>query len=786
MNFLSIIFLSALPLALAPLVLHLFDRRRKVAIEWGAMQFLVEATTQRTNARRVRHWLLLLLRMLAVAALVMALARPMLPGHWFGSSEQSETILIIDNSMSTQRNVQDRTLFAGLIERAREELNKLPAGSVVRVLQASPYPIWVTPHELRVQGSISEELERQLAGVQPTSAGSDLLASLFTACQADLVEKTRKRNLILVTDGQAADWKTSDNSGWKRLQETLQSASIPTQLQIAEVRPSNLSTRNVAVNFLKSSKVLAGVDQSFTLTAQIQNYAAAESSECRLKWTIAGQEIGVSDIPSLPSGNTHEATFRHTFERPGVYSVSCELTDEGARAIDDLAPDNQAAVVIEVREEVPVLIVESASEQPEVLRDSFFVQTAMGWIDGEALEQHSVFRPVIVAPEDLESIALAEFRAVIVPSLTQLSQPVVDRLKAFALNGGGIWIAMGPRADVEMFNQYLFDAGDGLSLLAVDGIVAEDDVKKSPVISTPQRNHPATMELADASRLDTTDIRVRRRFRFVQPSQNTDVSSLLGLSNGEPLAVEKSVGQGRVIVMAIPLTMRDWSDLAKSQAFVVMIQDWLNYLTQPQSTRHNLLPGDPIVLHLPDGNHRDAFLKTPVGDPIELAAEPLLDGVMFRSTRTILPGHYELQLGLSGDTIPFQVQRTLAESDLSDLTDNDRQLLKQTAGLTQNLLSDGMSGHSHRDPVWPMLLMLLIAFMSAELVLSGIIARERFGTESIPETSEIMSQFTVPAFANSALSSTSTGSEPMRVASKSSETDETVLSSTASGQEGSR
>jgi hypothetical protein len=191
--------------------------------------------------------------------------------------------------------------------------------------------------------------------------------------------------------------------------------------------------------------------------------------------------------------------------------------------------------------------------------------------------------------------------------------------------------------------------------------------------------------------------------------------------------------------------MRDWSDLARSQAFVVMVQDWLNYLTQPQWTRHNLLPGDPIALHLPDGNHREAFLKTPSGASVELAAEPLLDGVMFRSTRTVLPGHYELQLGLSGDTIPFHIQRSLHESDLRDLSDDNRSLLKETAGLTQNLLSTGMAGHSHRDPVWPMLLMLLIAFMSAELVLSGIIARERFGTDSIPETLESISRLAVPS-----------------------------------------
>ncbi len=736
MTFLSTFFLLALPLALAPVLLHLFDRRRNVTVEWGAMQFLVEATTQRTSARKLKQWLLLALRMLAVAALVLALARPLLPGHWLGSTEQSEVIVIVDNSMSTQRAADGTTLFAKVIERTRAELAELPHGSVVRILQASPYPIWGTSHEIRINDGMAEELDRQLASIQPTSGGSDLLAALFTASQADLTEKTRKRSLLLVTDGQASDWKMSDTSGWQRLQETLKSASVPTQLEVVEVRPAKSTTHNVAINALKSSRVLAGVGQSFSLTAQVQNYSPSESAACRLRWMVSGHEESVTEVPSLPSGNTHEAEWRHAFTRPGVYSVSCELVGDSDKLPDDLAPDNRAAVVVEVREEIPVLVVEAAAGQAELQQDSFFLQAAMGWVNGEALEQHSVFRPVLVAPEELESIGLADYRAVVIPNFAQLSPATIDRLKAFAINGGGVWIAMGPRGDVEQFNEHVFAVGDGLSALGIDGIVSEPDPKKSPVINPALRNHPATAELADVNRLDTNEIRVRRRFRFAQPTHAEDVSVLLGLSNGEPLAIEKYVGQGRVIVMAIPLAMRDWSDLAKSQAYVVMVQDWLNYLTQPQATRHNLLPGDPIVLHLPDGNHRDAFLKSPTGDQVQLAAEPLLDGVMFRSTRTIMPGDYELQLGLSGETIPFHVQRSVQESNLKDLADDERQLLKDTAGLTQDKLSSGMSSMAHRDPAWPMLLMLLIGFMSAELVLAGMISRERFGSEAIAETVE--------------------------------------------------
>ena len=104
MSFLSTAFLFALPLVAAPFLLHLFDRRRKEVIEWGAMQFLREATAKKSSARRLKQWLLLLLRGLALAALILSLARPMLPSGYLGGDQRSETILVIDNSMSMSRN----------------------------------------------------------------------------------------------------------------------------------------------------------------------------------------------------------------------------------------------------------------------------------------------------------------------------------------------------------------------------------------------------------------------------------------------------------------------------------------------------------------------------------------------------------------------------------------------------------------------------------------------------------------------------------------------------------
>ena len=741
MSFLSMAFLAALPLAAAPILLHLFDRRRNVVIEWGAMQFLMEAATRRTSARKLKQWLLLLLRVLAIAALVLSLAQPMLPGNWFGNVERGETIFVIDNSMSMSRTTDELSLFDAAVEHAAETVQDVPAGDSVRVLLASPYPTWAMGGSMRVDSVLRDSIRDELQDLRPTNGRSDLLSALFTTVQAEIAPTQHKRRIVLLTDGQGSDWSIADDAGWARFREVLRSAPVPTQLDVVELDKNSKPASNLAVSSIHASRTVIGVNKSFTLTAQVKNYGRTVSPPCSVTWTIDGAEEHDSSVPDLDGGESHDVVWKYSFSETGVYALTCAIDSK-----DELAPDNESTVVVEVVNEVPVVLVESAPDLAEMQRDAFFVQAALGWLDGESLDERGVHAPTLMEPARLERTDLREYRAVIVPNLTVLNEDVVAKLHDYVSGGGGLWIGLGPRTDVEAFNQHFFADGDGLAPLAIDQIVDETSsqtdsqgrtqaTKLDPFL----KEHPATAELADTDRLDTGEITVSRRFRFVPPPEGEDVSVLLGLTNGDPLAVEKYVGNGRVIVQSIPLRLQ-WSELARSQAFVVMVQDWLSYLTQPQATRHNLSPGDPLSVHLADDSVRDATLHTPYGDAIELTADTAGDGVVFRSNRTILPGAYRLELGTAGDGIPFHVNRDPSESDLTSLTTADRQLLSVVSGLSRTAGSTTLSVTNQTDPLWPMLLMILVGLIAVELLLSGMISRERFGSDPIAETTELWAE----------------------------------------------
>ena len=735
MSFLSFAFLFALPLASAPILLHLFDRQRNVVIEWGAMQFLVEAARRRQNARRLQQWLLLLLRTLAIFCLVMALARPLVNSNWLGVVDRSDTILVIDNSLSMMRTGDGSSLFQTAIRTAGEQLDRIPPGDTVRILMTSPYPIWMTPASVRISGDTRSTIREQLARQQTTQGRSDLLSGMFTAVQAELIPGTKHRHLVVLTDGQATDWSTGDEQVWRRLHEVFKKPVVSTDLTVITLGPKQADAANLAVNQIQCSRTQVGQQQPVSLAAQIQNHGSTPSTPSSVRWLIAGEEQSRSEIPALMPGAMHEVLWKHSFSTLGVFSITAEVTGD-----DVLVPDNHETLIVEVVDRIPVLVVESSPSAAEVLQDAFFVQAALGWVDGEPLPTQGVYVPSLVTPEQLERTELNEYRAIVIPNLSELSEGVLRNLHRFVSDGGGLWLALGPRTDVERFNQFFFADSDGLVPLPIDRAVDELDSQQQKTTIDPFVSiHPATASLADSARLDIGTIAVSRRYRFAAPPSGENPSALLSLTNGEPLAVEKLVGRGRVIVQAVPLRLQ-WSDLARSQAFVVIVQDWLNYLTQPRATRHNLAPGDPISLHLPGSDVLEATLRTPQNDDIELTAEATNTGVAFRTSRTIQPGDYSLEVGLTGDKIPFHVHRDPRESNLTALTETESQLITEISGLNRITANSGSHGSTPSDPVWPLLLMLLIGLILAELLLAGSMSRSRFGADPITETSEHLSE----------------------------------------------
>ncbi|MGB7218873.1 MAG: BatA domain-containing protein, partial [Vicinamibacterales bacterium] len=76
MSFLTPLFLAGLGAIAIPILIHLIQRERKRVVQFPSLMFLQRIPYHSVRRRRIRHWLLLAMRVTAIALLVLAFARP--------------------------------------------------------------------------------------------------------------------------------------------------------------------------------------------------------------------------------------------------------------------------------------------------------------------------------------------------------------------------------------------------------------------------------------------------------------------------------------------------------------------------------------------------------------------------------------------------------------------------------------------------------------------------------------------------------------------------------------
>ena len=90
----------------------------------------------------------------------------------------------------------------------------------------------------------------------------------------------------------------------------------------------------MTVNQVAANHTVVGVDQLFTVTAQIQTDATDTVGSSTAQWMVAGEQLSESVIPPLESGQSRQAIWKHSFSTPGVYDVSCRVQSK-----DELSND---------------------------------------------------------------------------------------------------------------------------------------------------------------------------------------------------------------------------------------------------------------------------------------------------------------------------------------------------------------------------------------------------------------------------------------------------------------
>lgn len=221
MTFLQPMLLWGLPLVALPIIIHLINLRRHRTVQWGAMMFLLAATQQKSGKTRLRHFLILLARMLAIAGLVFAISRPM-AGGWFGlfGGRPDTVVVLLDRSASMSRqDLQLGTSKRGIaLKRIVEAIERAGAPpNLVLIDSGTNKPILI-----EVANALLEMPE-----TSATDATANVPAMLQTALDYVVANKVGQTDIWICSDTQSGDWNVDSGqwpairSGFRELQQKI-------------------------------------------------------------------------------------------------------------------------------------------------------------------------------------------------------------------------------------------------------------------------------------------------------------------------------------------------------------------------------------------------------------------------------------------------------------------------------------------------------------------------------------------------------------------------------------
>jgi hypothetical protein len=211
MTFLQPAVLMALPVAVLPVVIHLIHLYRRRQIKWAAMIFLRAAQQMNKGLSRLRQILILALRVLAVAAIILVVGRP-LAGGWLGlTGGAPDTVLIL---LDRSASMEQKDLATGVTKRLAGLRN---------LAKAIDDTTGNRSHLVLIDSALGKPLPLDRADAlldvpqtEATDTAADIPALLQAALDYITANKTGRTDVWLLSDLQQSDWDPSSGR-WQAL-----------------------------------------------------------------------------------------------------------------------------------------------------------------------------------------------------------------------------------------------------------------------------------------------------------------------------------------------------------------------------------------------------------------------------------------------------------------------------------------------------------------------------------------------------------------------------------------
>jgi len=528
LTFLNPLFLFGLAAGILPILIHRLTKRKAIERKFSAVRLLLKSQQILTRPQRLKHLLLLALRILAVLGLAFMMARPVLSRQGLlPAQNEGAKVVILDNSLSMGYR-EDRGERYAIAKRALKEALQGFKGQVV-ILPTSSNPA----REARWMGS--EEALRAVAEI-PLSFGQGDPASALMLAYRKLKDLKVNKEILILSDMARADWEGFNLS---------KLSIVPADVGLALIRiggpkrDANFTVKGVR---LSSGMAVVGVPCQFEVT--ISNLSD-QSESTLVDLYLSGIKVDQKSIDLKP-GEEGRAYFELFLDRPGWVNGEVRLSE------DRLSSDNIFYFSLKVKDKVKVLIVEGDPRASLKASESYYFVNALN----PGGQEGSAFLTTVMTEEELSRVDPRRYDTVF---FLNLARPHPSKLNQALDSGGSVFIFLGGRILLEEYNN------SSLFPWRIGGL-KETEEGRPERIAEMDENHPALIPFSGMGGESLRSASFRRYYKIEGSTKN-----LLTLRNKDPLLVEGSLGRGKLFLFASSADL-DWNDLPLKAAFLPLIQ----------------------------------------------------------------------------------------------------------------------------------------------------------------------------------------------------------------------
>lgn len=308
MSFLYPSFFWALLALSVPLIIHLFNFKRYKTVYFSNNRFLQAIQKKSQSFNQLKHWLILLTRLIAISLLVFAFTQPFIPSDENQEETNSHASIYVDNSLSMKSLGVNGSLIDEARSAAVEIVKSLPRSFKIQIISndlSSKQQRYYTPNE-------AIRLIDEIQASNAYRSVEEIESRINSAWDQLELKEGSKLQLFVLSDFQKSqfqNFEVFENDNWA--------------IKFMRFEVANTGS-NLAVDsaWFEQPVLQPGFDQN--LKVIVRNYGDQSMQQISLKLSVNNQLLGAQEF-DISAQEKKELTFSIRPKSNGDFAGLLEL-----------------------------------------------------------------------------------------------------------------------------------------------------------------------------------------------------------------------------------------------------------------------------------------------------------------------------------------------------------------------------------------------------------------------------------------------------------------------------